>query len=136
MAAFVEVCKQALRMAKAEMEKKGDELQYMQLCISENGEVRLKGGGTAVTAAELERNIMKWAAEHPEPKYPSWIEAWKQAFPDADRIPPCPRYFMSGEKFESICVLYDNCVDCKNSPIPADIAEALHVKAIERSENK
>lgn len=137
MASFKEVCKQALRMAEAESKKDGCRPKYVALYIAVDGTYALSGGGTAVTAEELEKTIMKWAAEHPEPKYPSWIEAWKQAFPDVDtENPPCPRYFMCKEKSERICDLHDNCFDCKNSPIPADVAKALNVKAIERRENK
>ena len=136
MASFNEVCKQALRMAEAESKKDGCRPKYVALYIAVDGTYVLSDGGTAVTAEELEKTIMKWAAEHPELKYPSWIEAWKQAFPDTDKIPPCPRYFMSEEKYKRICTLYDNCGDCKNSPIPADIAKALNVKAIEGCKNK
>lgn len=134
MAEFVEVCRQMLRNAEAEAQRKCGRRTYVEFCVSKDGGI--VGGTSTATAEEIERTVMKWAAEHPEPKYPSWNEAWKQAFPDADRIPPCPRYFMSKEKYERICALHDNCGDCKNSPIPADIAEALHVKAIERSETK
>ena len=29
---------------------------------------------------EVERRVMQWAAEHPEPVYPSWKEGWRQLF--------------------------------------------------------
>lgn len=40
--------------------------------------------------SEIERVVMRWAAEHPEPQYPTWEEWQKTNFPDAESaIFPC-----------------------------------------------
>ena len=124
MAEFVEVMRQAKRMCKS----------YRNDCA---------GCGLAHDASEcplealpedwpveshrlagIERIVMDWAAAHPEPRYPSWNEAWKQLFPDAKCI-PCPvNHFGVGRKCEH------NCVECKNRPMTADIAEKLGIKPI------
>lgn len=71
---------------------------------------------------ELERIIMDWAAEHPEPVYPSWDEAWKNLFPGAVKA-PCPRAFFGCE-----CMVDIGCAKCGSRPIPAEIAEKLGIK--------
>ena len=129
MAEFVEVCKQALRMVESECDVK---LTHMALKISANGAMKLSDGTTAETAEALEKTIMKWAAEHPAQKYPSWKE-WQDAnFPDAEhRI--CPMAF--GAITEDECDIM-GCADCTKRAIPEHIAKKLGVKAIERSKNK
>ena len=76
-----------------------------------------------IVAYELfEQCVMKWAAENPEPKGVTWAQWQDAAFPKAkDRI--CPAMFGAGN-----CDL--TCPDCRNRPIPADIAEKLGVKKI------
>ena len=76
---------------------------------------------------DVEAKVMKWAAEHPEPKYPSWHEAWRQLFPDGQGS-PCPSYY--NMKHEPEWCGSDDCKRCKNRPIPADIAEKLGIKPI------
>ena len=77
--------------------------------------------------ADIERIVMDWAEKHPEPRYPSWNEAWKQLFPDGQRT-PCPGCF--GRKYASEWCGHEECGECKNRPIPADIAAKLGVKPI------
>ena len=85
--------------------------------------------------ATIERVVTQWAAEHPEPVYPSWKEGWKQLFPDADieRV-FCPEIF--GDKYKcDWCqgFSYDDnysCDMCLERPMPADIAEKLGIKPI------
>lgn len=77
--------------------------------------------------AEIERIVMDWAEKHPEPRYPSWHEAWKQLFPDGQGS-PCPAAY--GMKYEPEWCGSGDCKRCKNRPIPADIAEKLGVKPI------
>lgn len=80
---------------------------------------------------EIERVVMDWAEKHPEPRYPSWNEAWKQLFPDARRIyAPCIMYFVEECPYDS-AINSGNCDKCRNTPIPADIAEKLGVKPLE-----
>lgn len=75
--------------------------------------------------------VMQWAAAHPELKYPSWENAWRQVFPEAlNRVNPCPRFFMSSERVGEFCPGRD-CADCYTLPIPADIAKKLGIKPIE-----
>ena len=74
-----------------------------------------------------EELIMKWAAEHPELKYPTWREWQVSEFPGNDRI-MCKKIFMSAE--EAGCG-GKNCCNCLREPIPAHIAEKLGIKPIE-----
>ena len=57
--------------------------------------------------AEFEQRVMKWAKEHPEPVYPTWIE-WFQR-----------QVWKKGTDASSM-FLYD--------PIPADIAQKLGIQ--------
>ena len=60
------------------------------------------------TEAEVEDIIMQWAAEHPEPVYPTWIDVLKL-------------YGVTDET--GYCYL-----DSAYKPIPADIAEKLEIE--------
>lgn len=79
----------------------------------------------------IERIVMGWAEKNPEPRYPSWNEAWRRLWPNAIRIySPCPGYFL--EEIPCNGVANDRmCDKCRNRPIPADIAEKLGIKPIE-----
>lgn len=130
MAEFTKVCQQALRMLKAEAGT-----DHIALCISENGGIEIVSGKFAgcktATADALEKHIMKWAAEHPEPVYPTWNEAWKQLFPMSARLyAPCPAYFLEQSLCDNVATS-EKCGKCKSTPIPADIAAKLGVKPIE-----
>ena len=79
---------------------------------------------------EYEKTIMKWAAAHPEPQYPSWAE-WKiTIFQNCIctihlcNFAECPFDYPSSPK----------CEKCENTPIPADIAEKLGIKPRKVSE--
>ena len=82
--------------------------------------------------AEAETFIVEWAAAHPEPRYPSWADGWKQLFPEATLtdIPysaaPCPRHFI--QRSLDKC---DSCKDCLNEPMPAEVARKLGIKPLE-----
>ena len=58
--------------------------------------------------ANMERDISAWAAEHPEPVYPTWIDVMKM-------------YGVTDET--GYCYL-----DSAYKPIPADIAEKLGIE--------
>lgn len=77
-----------------------------------------------------EAAIMKWAAENPEVRYPTWWEWQRGHFHGiVDMILPCE--FMS--RADAHCSSYFGpyaCSDCANQPIPADIAQKLGVKPI------
>lgn len=97
-------------------------------CPLDNGETcRLLPDNDGEDYNELERIIMDWAAEHPEPVYPSWEEGWRQLFPDA-KYTPCPNSF--GHKYMVRDCKYLICTDCKSNPIPAEVAEKLGIKPI------
>ncbi len=75
-----------------------------------------------------EAAIMKWAAEHPEPVYPTWKEWQGENFPDA-RFPISRCHFTR----DGVCpftrdVFEGFCDSCRKQPIPADIAEKLGIK--------
>lgn len=76
---------------------------------------------------ELEAAVMKWANEHPEPRYPSWNEWQKANFPEAcEQL--CLKSFMN--RIEAECSHFELCDECLNRPITADIAEKLGIKPI------
>ena len=86
--------------------------------------------GSGIDAEYIEEKIMDWAAEHPELRYPSWHEAWKQLFPDGQGS-PCPTDY--GMKYEPEWCGSNDCKKCKGRPIPADIAEKLGIKPKEEN---
>ena len=80
---------------------------------------------------EVERRVMQWAAEHPEPVYPSWKEGWKQLFPEADiRHTLCPEVFGDKYKCDWRHDDIDICDECLKRPMPAEVAEKLGIKPI------
>ena len=81
--------------------------------------------------ADAEKIVMNWAAQNPEPRYPTWKE-WQDAnFPDA-LSDMCPRMF--GYAPEESCVNI-SCKDCAERTIPAEIAKKLGIKPIGGVEN-
>ena len=68
-------------------------------------------------ACNLEKVVMSWAAEHPEPQYPTWWE-WLENMGIVSKAKS--EY---SEIFDTICVgtkMFD--------PIPADIAQKLGIE--------
>lgn len=76
--------------------------------------------------ATIERVVTQWAAEHPEPVYPSWEEGWKQLFPNGIDT-PCPSEYDA--KYGHDCLKL-SCLNCKRRSIPAEVAEKLGIKPI------
>lgn len=75
----------------------------------------------------VERAVMEWASEHPEPKlvYPTWEEWFKRTYPKGNIYSFCPKIY----DCDFACVLpVFTCKDCHKQPIPKHIAEALGVK--------
>lgn len=68
MAEFSEVMRQARRMCKAHMSCQGCPLIKKNCWFVPKTEENLE------VTEECERIIMQWAAEHPEPKYPTWCD--------------------------------------------------------------
>lgn len=125
MSEFTEVMRQAERLCAANGGMCG-----ANNCLLDNGEAcRLNIDLDGEDYNELERIIMDWAAEHPEPVYPSWAEGWRRLFPEADiRRTLCPEVF--GDKYKCDWCHDDNdsCDECLERPMPAEVAEKLGIK--------
>ena len=121
MAEFTEVMRQARRMCESFSDGHCSE------CPIGNADV-LECGITVTSemdCEEVERRIMQWAKEHPEPVYPNWNEWQNSTFPDAHQfIKPCE----FGRKDQFNCTEYTTCFECMEQQIPADIAEKLGIK--------
>ena len=125
MSEFTEIMRQAKRLCAAH-----DGMCSMRNCPLESGEAcRLNIDLDGEDNNELERIIMDWAKEHPEPVYPSWEEGWKQLFPDALGT-PCPANY--GKKHRNNCCSNVLCVNCIQRPMHAEVAEKLGIKPIGR----
>jgi len=75
--------------------------------------------------ADIERNVMQWAADHPEPVYPTWGE-WLEKQGVVKTV-LSPRYEENGASY------YTPMYEITN-PIPGDIAEKLGLKPKEGTE--
>lgn len=78
------------------------------------------------SAKEIEKRVLAWAAEHPEPVYPSWYEYQQQTFPGHSRW-ICPMAFGVACSCKSVTSV-QACTKCRNNPIPAEIAEKLGLR--------
>ena len=120
MAEFQEVMKQAKRMCKANCEECPLSHTVGSICpiaVTGNDEI-----------AEIERIVMGWAKENPEPRYPTWKEWQDTNFPNNDALMrPC---IFESEEYFGCRKLEIGCEECMNKPIPADIAEKLGIKPI------
>ena len=128
MAQFTEVMRQARRMCSSFGGECSDKCPlncaiqvetdcYRNLCIC-------VGGGFEEAYKLIEERVMRWAAKHPEPVYPTWREWQRSMFPDADAdMSPCEYgrrdRFDCGNK---------SCAECMAEPIPAYSAEKLGIK--------
>lgn len=128
MAEFVEVMKQAGRICRSvSCDNCIFSRNYDETCIWEDAPAML----TDEAIAEIEAKTMKWAAENPEVRYPTWREWSDKQFPDADEnMRTCA--FISKERAN--CAAQKTCSDCRNQTIPADIAEKLGIKLKERAD--
>lgn len=118
MAEFQKVMRQAKRMCDAQAHCGG--CPAIKTCFTGLNNMEVDDD----RCCEFECVIMKWAEEHPEPRYPTWEEWWRKEFPNADRgIYPC----MFGIRERFGCY-EQSCNDCRNKPIPADIAEKMGIK--------
>ena len=78
-----------------------------------------------MSESEVERIVMHWADEHPEPKYPTWEEWQKETFPEAvDNI--CPLVFMDFGSAK--CSRDITWGECRSRGIPVKIAKKLGIK--------
>ena len=93
---------------------------------------RYSGCGTGKAEA-IEKHIMQWAAEHPEPVYPTWKEWRDKNFSNND-APMWPCTFETKEYLK--CKNFIRCEQCINTPIPAHIAAKLGIKPIKGGNGK
>ena len=130
MAEFVDVMKQAKRMCGEHNECGGCALREMADKADIYCPIQTM---RKLDAAKVEASVMDWAANNPEPKYPTWKEWHKANFPDSrDCVAPCN--FMSCDSVERLYNIDCNhakCSDCADRNIPADIAKRLGIKPIE-----
>ena len=72
----------------------------------------------------LEAKILRWAKEHPKDIYPSWKDAWIEAFPDADVNNICPKNFF-GVSLPYCSSKSGSCEQCIKHPMEEKIAKRL-----------
>lgn len=127
MAEFAEVVKQKARMCKTIVTCIDCKLNF-----ANNDDNEDCVGFIDNYPEKAEKIIMEWAAAHPEPRYPSWADGWKQLFPEATltdtlySAAPCPRHFI--QRSLDKC---DSCKDCLNEPMPEEVARKLGIKPLE-----
>lgn len=124
MAQFVEVMEQARRIC---LEHPGD-CHGCPLHDDDGLVCRFDLGEKYLYYDTAERIVLKWAAEHPEPVYPSWFDAWQQLFPGAKNV-PCQGLYFGADCTDGSG---EGCIACKRSPIPAVFAEKLGIKPKEK----
>lgn len=124
MAEFTEVMRHAKRMCDAIV---GGRCRECTLWRPETESCSLYGDDDGVDYADMERRVMAWAAEHPAPRYPTWREWQHSMFPDADeKMHPC-----SFRSYTECGCKRSSCDECRERPIPADIAAKLGIRPIE-----
>jgi len=69
---------------------------------------------------EIEEIVNTWAAEHPEPKYPTWREYLKEMGLIGSKT-----VYFSDDYGAEVKKLEDGLTEKANQPIPAEIATAL-----------
>lgn len=84
--------------------------------------------------ADVERIVMKWVSEHPEPVYPTWFEWWNENFNSEGRRMLSPCSFMPPRDL-GCSPGHDGCMvapyKCWHTRIPAEVAQKLGIKPID-----
>jgi hypothetical protein len=75
-------------------------------------------------ACNLEKVVMSWAVEHPEPVYPTWLE-WMKSI---GIIPYMMGLVTAREEDGTFCDGHVNITEKALKPIPADIAQKLGIE--------
>lgn len=135
MAEFQEVMRQYRRLCKS---RGGDECAHKcKSCpiASMNNSTGISCDDVLWQESEIaESIIMKWAAEHPEPMYPTWVDWWNENFEGEGRQMLRPCSFVPPREL-GCSIGHDGCMQapykCWHTPIPAYIAEKLGIKPIE-----
>jgi len=112
MAEFQEVMKQYYRMCETRTCTSACPLKDEEFDICRT----IGSAATDYSAEEVERIVMAWAAEHPEPVYPTWIE-----------------YFLTIGLAERCGYGYRLRTEEFNKPIEPDIAKKLGVNPKEET---
>ena len=121
MAEFAEVMRHVKRMCDATVSERCPECTLWR---PETESCSLYGDDDGVDYADMERRVMAWAADHQEPMYPSWREAWQSLFPYAEEL--CP-----GKLFGEDCPEGMLCTECRERPMSKKVAEKLGIRPIE-----
>ena len=129
MAEFSEVMKQAKRMCDSCGDCYGcpflnndHQCKYTHLLDSD---------ATFEDVTDFENIVMKWAAENPEPKYPTWFY-WQNDVFRNNYLEICPKSFGVDCPYNNVPTGHE-CDICRNRPIPAHIAEKLGIRPIGES---
>lgn len=113
MAEFREVMKQWVRVRKATASNlDGNVLSVYPL---EDYDDRL--------IADIEKNVMQWAVDHPEPVYPTWSEWLLDVGGGKKR-----RFESRGYAGNTEVVSHDYYVCALDIPIPSDLAQKLGIE--------
>lgn len=126
MAQFVEVMKQAKRMCA----DRSGICSYSNCPLDNGKKCRLNIDLDGEDYNELERIIMDWAKEHPEPVYPNLNEAWINLFPDSLET-PCPKRLFGEDYYPIFVCAEHDCAYCKAMPMHPDVAKKLGIKPVE-----
>lgn len=125
MAEFAEVMRQARRLCDVQRNCDGCPLR------SDGASGAYCGGIDALQDwddATTERIVMDWAEAHPEKVYPTWDEYQDEMFPNHTRG-ICPMAFgvrcPNGDHASALA-----CANCRNMPMPAEIAEKLGIRPL------
>ena len=73
--------------------------------------------------ADIERNVMQWAADHPEPVYPTWAEWLLEVGGGVEKL-----FEAGGYSGNTYVADLETVVVAHNTQIPADTAHMLGVK--------
>jgi len=123
MAEFQEVMRQWARMCEANSYCDNCPMQkeYLPYMLCSEGGIK-----SVENADDAERIIMSWAAEHPEPVYPTW-EEWLQSVGVMESSQGLLRRTQSQLLIDGIPA---HAIPTRKvlEPIPADIAEKLGIK--------
>ena len=128
MAEFKEVCRQWRRMCDANSKCDGG---CVDLCaLAHNSFCGVLTEASDADIAKAENAIMEFAAENPEPVYPTWGEWLYSVGVLTDKELPMPT--INDDAAKIICP--NIATDKANDPIPAEIAEKLGIapKVIEQ----
>ena len=110
MAEFIDVMRQWGRYCKGYTDNHNDDCSGCPFEI--NGSCNSYAKDNAEYAEQIEKHVMAWAAEHPEPVYPTWLKWLEQM--------GLIKVYINSTMLGTNCAIYE--------PIPADIAQKLGIQ--------